>query len=103
MSDYEPLDLSAFCNAGPELYPSQNPPPGGSLTFHGLPFQVGAGRETTDDGRPAATLIGFGEGEGLRSQPLAIPVKAAAQRVIFAHARLESKIPEGDPAGRVVA
>src|SRR5262245_59276227 len=97
MSDYEPLDLSAVCNAGPEVYPPNQVPLTGAQLFHGLPFQIGP---TT--GEPsAASLIAFGE--AARNEPLAIPVNAAARTVIFAHARLESEIAQGDLPGRVVA
>jgi hypothetical protein len=99
VADYEPLDLSPFLNAGPEVYPPNLPPPTGELCFHGLPFQVGQAASLPE----APCLIAFGQGEGLRREPLVIPVNTAARTVIFAHARLESEIPQGDPVGRVVA
>ena len=41
MSDYEPIDLSELCNAGPDSLPPDDPPVIGAQTFRGLPFQVG--------------------------------------------------------------
>ncbi len=86
MPDYQPLDLSRHCNAGAEVYPAELPPPGGALEYHGLPFQVGPttaprgypGPPTTA-GPTGPCLIGFGEGEGLRREALAIPVDATAR------------------------
>ena len=43
MQDYEPLDLSALCNAGTELLGEDQDPPRGSQRFRGLPFQIGPG------------------------------------------------------------
>ena len=41
MPDYEPIDLSELCNAGPDLLPPDDPPVIGAQAFRGLPFQVG--------------------------------------------------------------
>src|SRR5947208_12236100 len=111
MPDYQPLDLSAYCNAGPEIYPPQLSPPAGAVMLHGLPFLIGSddGRLSTDHDLDAAprtpqaerrmsSLLGCGE--GLHSAPLSIPVGTTARTMIFAHARLESEIPQGDPVGR---
>ena len=51
MKDYEPLDLSPFCNAGPEI--CERPPATGEQTFHGLPFRVG-----TEEGKPCFLAFG---------------------------------------------
>lgn len=115
MPDYEPLDLSSLCNAGPEIYPERNRPAPGLHSFHGLPFQLGAVAQpsseeagsaaapssSADAQRPAPFLVAFGE--GLRQEPVAVPIDREARWLIFAQARLNSEIPQGDPVGRVVA
>jgi hypothetical protein len=108
MRDYEPLDLSAFSNAGRELYPpALTPPPAGAQIFHGLPFRIGAAGDEQPAGgdrepeRPY--LIAFGQGDGLRHEPLVVAVHASPRWVLFAHARLDSEIAQGDLPGRVVA
>ena len=124
MADYEPLDLAAFCNAGADIYPPRLAPTGGAVTFHGLPFLIGEDEGRKEDRgiappdsvssslhRPSSsdtalnlqrpTLVAFGE--GLHTEPISIPVGVPARTVIFAHARLDSKIAEGDPVGRPVA
>ena len=67
--DYEPLPLSAHCNAGVELYRPENlsregtylqslppAPPTGRQIFHGLPFQIG------ESSGEAPCFIAFGLG-----------------------------------------
>src|SRR5262245_52056172 len=117
MADYEPLDLTAYCNAGAEVYPDSLPPISGDLRFRGLPFLIGpgsgvrgpgsgesarpdSGPRTPDPGPSRPFLIAFGE--ELRAAPLAIPIGKTARCMIVAHARLNSQIPEGDPVGRLV-
>ena len=95
MHDYQPIDLSQFCNVGPEFIKEGAEPVMGNQVWHGLPFTVGG---ATPD--PARCLIGFGSGEDTR---ITIPVGAAARYVIFAHALLESRVREGENIGRVVA
>ncbi len=105
MRDYEPLDLSAYCNAGPEVYPPNLPPVTGATSYHGLPFRIGPSEpeQTPSAEHRTPCLIAFGDAEGLRREPLEVPVGATARWLIFCHARLESEIPQGDPVGRVVA
>jgi hypothetical protein len=95
MRDYEPLDLSWFCNAGPNLLGADAQPPVGRQTFHGLPFQIGSGEEGK------SCYLAFGH--DLRTEPLSIPINQTLRWVIIAHRLLESKIFEGDPVGRVIA
>src|SRR3954469_1576609 len=97
MPDYQPLDLSSFCNAGPELFGTETPAAVGEQRFHGLPFRIGA--ETAGGNR----YIGFGSGERLEVDPITIPLGQTARRVLFAHAALETRIPEGGPVGVAVA
>ena len=92
MEDYEPLDLSAFCNAGVELIAEGQAPQTGALTFHGLPFQTGMGERC---------FVAFGK--GIDEGPLTIPIDRPAQRVIVAHRLLRSAIKEGGPIGDPVA
>ena len=54
MTDYQPLDLRARCNAAAAVYGEQDPPPTGSVTLHGLPFLVGGAEPD-----PARCLIGL--------------------------------------------
>ena len=52
MPDYQPVDLSALCNAGLEVLNEKTNAPIGEQSFRGLPFQV------NDD--PANCFIAFG-------------------------------------------
>ncbi len=95
--DYEPIDLSALCNVGTTFAGPHAEKEFGSKTYHGLPFLVG-GRKA----KRKKCLIGFGGKEGLR-KPLTISLGRKARYVIFAHALIESKIPEGEHPGFVAA
>src|SRR5215216_1424705 len=95
MHDYQPLNLSQFCNAGMEFIREGAQPLIGSQTWHGLPFTVGS---ATPD--PARCFIGFGSRE---EASVTIPIGAAARYVIFAHTLLESHVREGESIGHVVA
>src|SRR4051812_38594106 len=88
MADYQPLDLSPFYNAGLSLYPKGPEPPLGEQQLHGLPFRIGEGDNC---------FVSLG------ATPVVVPVGRAVRRVLFAHALLESRIPEGEPVGFVVA
>jgi hypothetical protein len=96
MTDYEPLDLSAFCHAGCEVFGSGRAPLTGRLTFHGLPFRIGG-----SEGKPC--FLAFGSEPPFRTEPVAIPVGQMARRVIFAHVLQESHLQDGDQPGRLVA
>ena len=97
MHDYQPLNLTQFCNVGTEFIREGAQPLIGNQTWHGLPFTVGS---TKPD--PARCFIGFGEHAGAGAA-VTIPVGAAARYVIFAHALLESRVREGESIGHVVA
>jgi hypothetical protein len=97
MSDYQPLDLTAVCNAGPELFPNENAPAVGDQTFHGLPFRVGA------DTSAGKRYLGFGSGEGVATDAVSVAVGQRARWVLLAHALLESRLMEGGPVGTTVA
>ena len=91
MTDYQPLDLSAHCNAGVDLLGPDARPPVGAQTFHGLPFQIAEGR------------CYIARGGDLGKAPVTIPIGQKARHLIFAHRLLESKMLEGAPIGGVAA
>jgi hypothetical protein len=105
--DYQPLDLSAYCHSGSELYENLDfvtgsnlyrppgPPPRGRQTFHGLPFQIGP-----ETGQQDHYLLGLGA--GLQEKPFTIPLQRTATYLIFAHALLETRLWQGGPMGETV-
>jgi hypothetical protein len=95
MNDYQPVDLSQFCNVGASFIKDGAEPRIGSQTFHGLPFNIGG--EKPDAAR---CFIGFNDHAG---ESVTVPVGTAARYVIFAHALLESRVREGESVGHVVA
>lgn len=95
MPDYEPLDISGYCNAGLEILKGAQGVPTGAQRFHGLPFIIG-GKDVSTGGR---CFVAFGDASG----PLTLPIGQKARDVIVAHRLLDSKLPEGGPMGRVVA
>ena len=97
MHDYQPLDLSQFCNVGTKFIREGAEPLIGVQTWHGLPFMVGSAGPD-----PARCFIGFGDRAGA-GEAVTIPVNAAARYVIFAHTLLESRVREGESIGHVVA
>ena len=97
MPDYQPLDLSANCNANPCVYESIADPPLGIQSFHGLPFQIGDGNTVSE------CYIGFGSELDCPMEPVTINVGCTAVNVIFAHAVIRSEIMAGGPIGLPVA
>lgn len=95
MPDYEPIDLTPFCNAGTSFYGEAAKPQVGEQSFYGLPFIIGSGRD------PDRCFIGL-SGEG-SNDAITIPVGRYAHYLIFAHALLESRPQEGYGIGREVA
>ena len=118
MPDYEPIDISAQCNAGVEVLPTASAPGpatptaeplgkgadsrdspalsvSGLGTFRGLPFLVGAS-DTADEARCLVRLKGG-------DSPVTLPIGKAAIRCIVAHRMLETELPEGGPLGVPVA
>ena len=92
MKDYHPISLSAVCNVGTEIIGENATPTLGAQTFHGLPFDIAEG---------ATCFLGFGE--DVNTDAIRVPVGANPKRVIFVHRLLESRIPEGEPIGRLIA
>lgn len=93
MSDYAVVNLDAYYNTGVSFYEGAPQPLLGEQTLHGLPFRIGSS--------PQRCFIGFGAPE-LRSA-CSIPISNTAYYVIFAHVLLESRLFEGEPAGKVIA
>lgn len=91
MSDYQPLDLSPLCNAGPADLGDSPPLVRGEQKIHGIPFLVGTGERHV-------VLLG-----GDVRDEQTIPVGVAARSLVFAHRLLESHILDGDFVGRLCA
>ena len=92
MKDYEPISLTDLCNVSTEIIGENATPSVGAQTFHGLPFDIAEG---------ANCFLGFGE--GVNTAPIQVSIGASPKRVIFVHRLLESRIPEGEPIGRLIA
>ena len=92
MQDYQPISLSDLCNVNAEIIGANATPTVGQQTFHGLPFEIADGTNC---------FLGFGE--GVSTDPIQVPVNANPKRVIFVHRLLESRIPEGEPIGKLIA
>ena len=92
MQDYEPLDISPSCTAGPEIlgHESADAIPG-LKSFRGLPFMIGGQAENSFIAPPP------------NGNSVVVPVGKAARRVLFAHALLETKLAEGGRLGEPVA
>ena len=95
MADYEPLDLSHWCNADAAVLGEDQCLALGRQTMRGLPFMVGP--EEADAGRPCLIALSGADGS------LSIPFDRRASRVIVAHSLLESSVPEDGFWGREVA
>lgn len=95
MKDYQPVDLSAFCNVGADVMGKDKQPPVGRQSFHGLPFLIGAAGAR----RPRKTFIAMKAAK----DGVAIPIGRKARRIIFAHLLLESGLPDDGKLGKVVA
>ena len=95
MVDYEPLDISEWCNAGGAVLEDAEEVPTGRQSFRGLPFLVGP-----EDGAAGGNcLIALGGTDG----SVTIPVGNMAHRVVVAHRLLESAVVGGGPLGVQVA
>ena len=81
MNAYQPLDLSASYNAGPDVLTAGSEVETGAVTMRGLPFRIGGA-----DSRCFVALDGS-------AGPVTIPVGKRARRVVFAHALLETSVP----------
>lgn len=90
--DFQPLDLGPAANGGWELHTSPLPPPAGLVHLRGIPFLFGADGSSSIIGFPAAT-----------DASVRIRVGRTADRLIFAHALLESRLLSGELPGHTVA
>jgi hypothetical protein len=93
MGDYEPVDLSTFCNVRIEDMGADRRPPIGDQVFHGLPFRIG------DPARPDAPCF-------LRMMPgerVTVPLDRVADHIVVAHRRHPASDDEYVPPGRLVA
>src|SRR5215813_469103 len=92
MPSYEPVDLSAACNAGVGvLGDEQGGVPLGRVDLRGLPFLIGS--------EPSSTQRCF----LLPSAPASVRIGRLAPRVIVAHRLLEPGAPAGHAVGHAVA
>ncbi len=87
MTDYQPLDISAYGNARLSILEAPDKPAAGLQAFRGLPFLV-APRVLRLRGNDA---------------PVTIPISRAARRVLFAHVQLETTAHQDGRWGRPVA
>jgi hypothetical protein len=88
MTDYEPLDLSAYCNAGKEALNLSDPCLGDQI-WRGLPFRVAEDPERCCIAPAAA--------------PVRVDVGRPARHVIFAHRQLAAPANEAEGLGALVA
>ena len=95
MEDYQPIDLSEWCNSGPEVLAADEHPLTGSQSFQGLPFLVGAAG-AGDTGHCFIALDGSSSG-------VTVPVSQAARNVIFAHRLIDSELRTSGMIGASVA
>ena len=92
MADYEPLDISRWCNAAIGVVGEDAAV--GRQTFRGLPFLVGA-----EKGGGGKSLIALSGSDG----GVTVPIKAMAYRVVLVHRLLATDLPQGGPPGVHVA
>lgn len=102
-SDYQPLDLSALCNVGADVYrlssfatelPAGYQPLVGPQVLRGLPFRIGESE---------VCLVGLGGDAPFTREAVTVPIGAAAHTVVVAHALLDSQRHAGEAPGCVVA
>jgi len=85
---YRPVDLSAYCNAGPDLLGSAADVPLGPQQFQGLPFQIGTGHNAFVAPTTSSIIIA---------------IDSLAYTVVVAHRLIGSQIYNGGPVGLPVA
>ncbi|MGH2346206.1 MAG: hypothetical protein ACRDG4_13350, partial [Chloroflexota bacterium] len=93
MDDYTTLQLAHCRNAGLAVLGAAGTAPIGAQRFRGLPFLIG------ED--PDRCFVAFGD--GVRSEPLTIPINGVARSLVVAHRLLDSRILEGGPLGEPIA
>ncbi len=95
MNDYEPLDISALCNAGAEVLRQDEVPLTGQQSLRGLPFLIGP--EQADSGTKNLVAL---DGS---SDSVTVIVGQTARNVIFAHRLQESDLHNGGPLANHIA
>ena len=95
MNEYEPLDISKWCNTDAGVLESSDDVQLGRQSFRGLPFLVGP-----EHGDSVANCYIGMDGSDVA---LTIPIDSKAHRVIFAHRLLETDLPEQGPLGNQAA
>jgi hypothetical protein len=104
MGDYQPFDLTSWCNVGAQWVAQDGDLPLGNQTLRGLPFQIGPAfspesSPPEETGEPC--FLGFGpDGYG---KAVEIPLDRTVRWLIIAHRLLESRIREGEPVGHLIA
>ena len=92
MPSYEPVDLSAACNAGVDALGGElGDVPLGRVDLRGLPFLIGPEQPS-----PQRCFL-------LPGVPTPVGIGRPARRVIVAHRLLEPGAPAGHAAGQTVA
>jgi hypothetical protein len=92
MPSYEPVDLSAACNAGvKDLGDEPGDVPLGRVDLRGLPFLIGS----EPPSRSRCFL--------LPGAPVSVGIGRLARHVIVAHRLLEPGAPAGHAVGQIVA
>ncbi len=95
MADYQPVDISKWCNAGVDIVRDEVQDIAlGPQTLRGLPFLVGAEASDGDD----KCFIAVEGSDG----SVTVPVNKRARRVIFAHRQLETSGTVGAGVGEYV-
>ena len=98
MKDYQPLDLSEFCNAGLEVFEQNSTGPGNVKShphYYCPPFIIGSTEARNSD----RLFIAFDHTTG----NVTIPINQRVRRIIMAHCLLESNLMEGGSLGNPIA
>ena len=92
--DYEAIDISAWCNTGPEQLPSEDPALGEQI-MRGLPFIVGS----TPDEPSGNCFVSLADGDA----PVTLPIGKTAHNLVLAHRQIETEQDANGPIGVHVA
>ena len=92
--DYELIDISAWCGAGTECLPGEDPMVG-QQTMRGLPFTVGS----PSGDASVNCYISLAGGDS----SVTVPIGKTAHNVVFAHRQLETEQAVNGPIGVHVA
>lgn len=84
MPGYSTVDLAPFVNVDRSILPERESIPDRDQSYHGLPFLIGDG---------SGQVAGFGE--GVRMEPIDIPIARTITYAVFAHRLIDSRVLEG--------